>query len=138
MDFGFGNFLDKFEEHFGRLATRFLLKLVATGIASICVSLVWTHIISPTMDYFVVNYQNYTLSKVFQGVSSPLFTVLLIIVGASVLAADILAWRESWQLRRLKVKLIERDKEYNNIADRLENEMLKAHMLAEKSREMTR
>ena len=52
MDFGVDGFLDKFEKHFGALATKALLILIALAIVSVCVGAIWQWLVSPTMVFF--------------------------------------------------------------------------------------
>ena len=41
MDFGFGAFLEKFEEYYGKIATRVLVGAMGLAVFSACMSLVW-------------------------------------------------------------------------------------------------
>lgn len=50
MDFGFGNFLDKFEGRFGRRATTALLGIIGLGVVSVVTNLVATNVIIPIYE----------------------------------------------------------------------------------------
>ena len=41
MDFGFGAFLEKFQEYFGKLATRILVALMGLAVCSACLGVIW-------------------------------------------------------------------------------------------------
>lgn len=47
MDFGFAAFLEKFEEHFGRAATKIILILIGLAIVSATGSIIWNTLIKP-------------------------------------------------------------------------------------------
>jgi len=47
MDFGFAAFLEKFEDHFGRLATKVILILIGLAIVSATGSIIWSTLIRP-------------------------------------------------------------------------------------------
>lgn len=47
MDFGFGSLLDKFEDHFGRLAAKILVGLVGLAVVAVCGSLIFNNMILP-------------------------------------------------------------------------------------------
>jgi len=47
MDFGFAAFLEKFEEHFGRTATKIILILIGLAIVSATGSIIWNTLIKP-------------------------------------------------------------------------------------------
>ncbi len=51
MDFGFGTFLDKFEQFYGKWATRFLVGLIGASIVAFCLALIWSSIIAPLTDW---------------------------------------------------------------------------------------
>lgn len=51
MDFGFDGFLDKFEQHFGKAATKCLLLLIGMAIAAVCIGLIWQWLISPVLTF---------------------------------------------------------------------------------------
>jgi hypothetical protein len=46
MDFGFGAFLEKFEEYYGKTATRVLVGAMGAAVAAACISLVGHQLIS--------------------------------------------------------------------------------------------
>jgi hypothetical protein len=52
VDFGFGRFLEMFEERFGRLPTTILVATAGLGIFAVCASQVYEHIVFP-LYYFV-------------------------------------------------------------------------------------
>jgi hypothetical protein len=47
VDLGFGGFLEKFENHFGKGLTKALLVLIGLAVASVCGSIVWTYLLLP-------------------------------------------------------------------------------------------
>jgi hypothetical protein len=52
LDLGFGGFLEKFEEHFGRGWTKALLTLIGLAIASVCIGIVWQYLVAPVLTFF--------------------------------------------------------------------------------------
>jgi hypothetical protein len=52
MDFGVDGFLDKFEKHFGELATKALLILIGLAIAAVCIGAIWQWLVSPLLIFF--------------------------------------------------------------------------------------
>lgn len=51
VDFGFGSLLDKFEEYFGRVATKGLVALVGLAVVAVCLNLIW-EFTYPIIDWF--------------------------------------------------------------------------------------
>lgn len=51
MDFGFGAFLEKFEDHFGRAATKFLLALLGLAAVALAGSVVWNYLLEPMVAF---------------------------------------------------------------------------------------
>lgn len=50
MDLGFGAFLERFEEHFGKGWAKFMLVLIGLAIVSVCASVVWTTLVWPIAE----------------------------------------------------------------------------------------
>jgi hypothetical protein len=50
MDFGFGSFLEKVEENFGKFVLRVLLVLIGLAVAVFCMRVIWVNAISPALD----------------------------------------------------------------------------------------
>lgn len=50
VDFGFGSFLEKFEEHFGKWPIRFLLLLIGLTATLACGKLIWEIALGPLID----------------------------------------------------------------------------------------
>ena len=55
MDFGFGTFLEKFEQHFGPRWTKPLLVVLALAAASAAFGLIWTWILNPLLLVFGIS-----------------------------------------------------------------------------------
>lgn len=47
MDFGIGEFLKYFDEHFGKTATKIFVAFIALAIVGVCAALIWDDIIKP-------------------------------------------------------------------------------------------
>lgn len=52
MDLGFGGFLEKFEEHFGKGWTKALLVLIGMTVATICLAIIWRYLIAPILLFY--------------------------------------------------------------------------------------
>jgi hypothetical protein len=50
MDFGIGEILERFEKHFGKLATKILLAIIGLAVAGVCFGLIWDHLLVPFYD----------------------------------------------------------------------------------------
>jgi uncharacterized membrane protein (Fun14 family) len=50
MDIGLGSVIDKFEEHWGKEATKFLLAVIGLAVICLCLGVVWSTVIKPLVQ----------------------------------------------------------------------------------------
>jgi hypothetical protein len=50
-DLGFSGVVEKFEEHWGKRPTRWLLLIIGLGVAAVCVGAIWEWLISPLLAF---------------------------------------------------------------------------------------
>lgn len=50
-DLGFSGVIEKFEEHWGKRATRVLLLIIGLGVAAVCVGAIWEWFVSPILNF---------------------------------------------------------------------------------------
>jgi hypothetical protein len=50
-DLGFSGVVEKFEEHWGKRLTRWLLLVIGLGVAAVCVGAIWQWIVSPVLAF---------------------------------------------------------------------------------------
>lgn len=72
---GFGGFIEKFEEYFGRRATRWLLATMGAAIFAVCLGAVWQWLAAPIFAAF----ENHTWPKKLAG--------LFYFLGAAILGS---------------------------------------------------
>lgn len=48
-DLGFSGVIEKFEEHWGKRATRWLLLVIGLGVAAVCIGAIWEWLVSPIL-----------------------------------------------------------------------------------------
>ncbi|MER9748424.1 hypothetical protein [Mesorhizobium sp. M0140] len=87
VDFGFASLLDKFEEHYGKRAGKFLVGLIGAAVVSVCFSLIW-QFISPLIGWATTTANGTSaVWLIWRGVSAMAAIAVLIAGGASVAAA---------------------------------------------------
>jgi hypothetical protein len=124
MDFGFGRFLEMFEERFGYRATSGLLLLIALGISAFSLGLVWNVVLEPFVELFSDDAEATG--------ATVLFFVLVLGVGLAL---------NEWFFKPRLTEIMREMKELKAESDRIENvlgplaeqvqadmDMLKAHI----------
>jgi hypothetical protein len=97
MDFGFGTFLEKFEEHFGKWPLRILLLLVGLAVALFCADMIWNLALGPVV-------KNIVSGGFAEGLSFALWTGIAWFFGFSItmlIATSLTKWRHKRALRRM-------------------------------------
>ncbi len=51
MDFGFGSFLEKFQEFYGKRATKVLVGAIGISVLVFCIGLVWSTVVDPVWNW---------------------------------------------------------------------------------------
>jgi ABC-type Fe3+ transport system permease subunit len=80
MDFGFGRFLEMFEDRFGRLATTILLAAIGLAVFGVCVSAIYSNIARPIYDIAIqiihsgASLKNITTNSVWAAITSAVVT----------------------------------------------------------------
>lgn len=89
MDFGFGAFLDKFEDHFGRVATKLLLIAIGIAIIAVCASIIITNVVDPLFELFDEYRQGYgiTSTTIFRTVVASMVVALVVMLGINLSSA---------------------------------------------------
>jgi hypothetical protein len=106
MDLGFGGFLEKFEDHFGRGWTKAFLVLIGAAVVTICASTVWALFLHPVAVFLAE-----TLTEPERGSHPRLWKLVffgayfLILVNALVLTAN--TYFKNQDRRQLKADIIE-------------------------------
>ena len=87
VDFGFASLLDKFQEHYGRLATKLLVGLIGVAVVAVCLGLIW-QFLYPIIEWTnntAAGHSLWSMAFRFAGFLSAL--AVLIAGGAAVAAA---------------------------------------------------
>ncbi len=94
VDFGFGAFLDKIEEHFGKRVLKALLILIGLAVALFCGKMIWEIALAPLVSFAVHTASNgewiQALAKVFWNASAFAAGIGL----ASLIWTNFLSWRD--------------------------------------------
>lgn len=110
MDFGFGVFLEKFEEHFGKTALKGLLLLIGMAVALFCAKMIWEIGLGPLVDAITKAGLTKTLLNLFWMGAAFAFGVAV----SSALYIAFMTWRlnhrltESEKLADLHLERIDR------------------------------
>lgn len=118
MDLGFGAFLEKFEEHAGKSATKYLVILIGSSVALVCANLIYTMAVRPVIGGLILAYQAggfWALAFQFLGLA----LALALGFGACVFTYGTLV---TWRLKRVYEKGIARIEELIAEADRRAND----------------
>ena len=93
MDFGFDGFLNKFEEHFGKGWTKFLLILIGLAVSSLCLGAIWRYLFSPILGFFEVPGRLEMIARI-------------VVTGAAITSGLLIAVRTyDWLLRKSAERL---------------------------------
>lgn len=95
VDLGFAGIIEKFEEHWGKRATRWLLMLIGVAVAAACIGAIWTWLISPVLVFLQSPLWERTLASLF-------LAIIGIGAGISVglsLTTALARWRRTRQLK---------------------------------------
>lgn len=118
MDLGFGAFLEKFEEHAGKSATKYLVILIGSSVALVCANLIWTMAIRPVVASVLQAYQ----AGGFWAIAFQTFGLALALAlgfGACLFTYGTIA---TWRLKRVYDKGIARMEALIAEADRRAND----------------
>jgi ABC-type Fe3+ transport system permease subunit len=86
MDFGFGRFLEMFEDRFGRQATTILLAAIGLAVFGVCVSAIYNNIAIPIYDIAIqiihsgASLKNITTNSVWAAVISAAVTAGILVI----------------------------------------------------------
>lgn len=97
-DLGFSGVVEKFEEHWGTRATRWLLLTIGLGVAAICVGAIWQWLVAPVLAFLGSPQRSQTiwsLALAAFGIGGG------VSLGSAVIAA-VAEWR---RLRSIKTKI---------------------------------
>lgn len=116
MDLGFGQLIEKFEEHVGKTPTKILLYVVFVAVFAVCMKAIIDNLVSPTMSFLDTPLFGSTLVKLG-------LMALSVGLGVGVGVQALAAFAEWKSLRKAKEVL--RDAE--SMMDRIELESAARH-----------
>lgn len=94
VDFGFGTFLEKIEEHFGKRTLKCLLILIGLSVALFCGKMIWDIALGPLVAFVV---STIATGSWIKALIKAFWTALAFAAGiglASLLSANLLSWRQ--------------------------------------------
>lgn len=94
-DLGFSGVIEKFEEHWGRRTTRWLLLVIGLGVSAICVGAIWQWIVSPILAFLDSPQRSGTIWSLALAFAAIAAGVTL----ASALAEALTRWRRMRRIR---------------------------------------
>ena len=110
MDFGFGAFLEKFEEHFGKRASKGLVLLIGLCVALFCGQMIWTIALGPAVSLAT---QAMSRGNVWQILINVAWTAIFAAFGlglGSFITASFARWHA---VRRLKKTMFSAEETMN-------------------------
>lgn len=97
VDLGFAGIIEKFEEHWGKRATRWLLMIIGVAVVAACVGAIWTWLVAPMLAFFDTPLWGQTLAGI---------ALKALGIGAGIALGfgftnDLARWRRTRQLKGL-------------------------------------
>jgi len=131
MDLGFGGFLEKFEDHFGRGLTKALLILIGLAVAAMCGSVIWTYLLKPIAE--LLPDPGNRSSEAYQFAKLTLIVALFLMI-----TNQLISLADNYLKRGIRRQMREKVAEAQLLADRAEKNLAMAQAAFDRAEQASR